>query len=164
MDRMFTLLAPGPRSGRRAGCAAVAVNGAAGAFENVASLRGQAPILNDVDFTIAGGTTTAVVGHSGSGKSTLARLLFRFYDVNRAGGHPDRRPGHPRRHAGFAAPAIGIVPQDTVLFNDRSTTTSPMAAPTATREEVIAAARAAIFTTSSRACRRATTRRWASAG
>ena len=64
------------------------------------------------------GHDVAVVGPSGAGKSTLARLLYRFYDPT-AGRHHDRRPGHRRRSSRRAcARAIGIVPQDTVLFND----------------------------------------------
>jgi ABC-type sulfate/molybdate transport systems ATPase subunit len=70
-----------------------------------------------VDFTIPAGATVAVVGHSGSGKSTLARLLFRFYDVQagavRVNGHDIRELSQDSLRA-----AIGIVPQDTVLFND----------------------------------------------
>jgi ATP-binding cassette subfamily B protein len=74
-------------------------------------------ILFDVDFKIAAGTTTAVVGHSGSGKSTLSRLLFRFYDIQsgsiQIGGQNIMDiTQHSLRQA------IGIVPQDTVLFND----------------------------------------------
>ena len=61
-------------------------------------------------------STVAVVGPSGAGKSTISRLLFRFYDVTRPDNH--RRPGYPRCNAGSLRAAIGIVPQDTVLFND----------------------------------------------
>ena len=74
-------------------------------------------ILFDVDFTIPAGQTVAVVGPSGSGKSTLARLMFRFYDVNGGAitiaGQDIRRVTQSSLRA-----AIGIVPQDTVLFND----------------------------------------------
>jgi len=74
-------------------------------------------ILFDLDFTIPAGHTVAVVGHSGSGKSTLARLLYRFYDVKggaiRINGEDIRRLTQASLRA-----AIGIVPQDTVLFND----------------------------------------------
>ena len=60
---------------------------------------------------------TAVVGPSGAGKSTLSRLLFRFYEPT-GGPDPDRRPGHLRVTQASLRAAIGIVPQDTVLFND----------------------------------------------
>ena len=76
-------------------------------------------ILFDVDFTIPAGGRVAVVGHSGSGKSTLARLLYRFYDVNEGGGRITIN-GHDIRRLtqDSLRGAIGIVPQDTVLFND----------------------------------------------
>jgi ATP-binding cassette, subfamily B, heavy metal transporter len=65
----------------------------------------------------AGRQPVAIVGPSGAGKSTIARLLFRFYDPwVRA--HPDRRAGHQRRSPRSLRAAIGIVPQDSVLFND----------------------------------------------
>lgn len=99
-------------------------------------------ILFDVDFKIAGGTTTAVVGHSGSGKSTLSRLLFRFYDIQSgsiciAGQNLMDVTQHSLRQA------IGIVPQDTVLFNDTVGYNIAYGKPGASEEEVIAAAKAA---------------------
>jgi len=99
-------------------------------------------ILFDVDFTIPAGTTTAVVGHSGSGKSTLSRLLYRFYEVN-AGvitidGQDIRQVTQDSlRHA------IGIVPQDTVLFNDTIEYNIAYGRPGASHDEIVAAARAA---------------------
>ncbi|TAH43549.1 MAG: ABC transporter ATP-binding protein/permease [Betaproteobacteria bacterium] len=100
------------------------------------------PILFDVDFDIPAGSTVAVVGHSGSGKSTLARLLYRFYDVQqgaiRVNGHDLRQlTQHSLRSA------IGIVPQDTVLFNDTLLYNIQYGRPEASRAEVEAAARAA---------------------
>lgn len=99
-------------------------------------------ILFDVDFTIAAGTTTAVVGHSGSGKSTLSRLLFRFYDIQSgaiqiAGQNIMDITQHSLRQA------IGIVPQDTVLFNDTIAYNIAYGKPGATHDEVIAVAKAA---------------------
>lgn len=75
------------------------------------------PILKGVDFTVPGGKTLAIVGPSGSGKSTLSRLLFRFYDVQQGGVLID---GQDVRHVAQTSlrAAIGVVPQDTVLFND----------------------------------------------
>jgi ABC-type transport system involved in Fe-S cluster assembly fused permease/ATPase subunit len=100
-------------------------------------------ILHDVSFEIPPGKTVAVVGPSGSGKSTLARLMFRFYDV-----HPQGRitiAGQDIRAVTQASvrQAIGIVPQDTVLFNDTVEYNIAYGRPGATRAEVEDAARAA---------------------
>jgi ATP-binding cassette, subfamily B, heavy metal transporter len=99
-------------------------------------------ILKNLDFAIPAGKTVAVVGHSGAGKSTLARLLFRFYDVTggaiRINGHDIRKLKQNSLRA-----AIGIVPQDTVLFNDTIFYNINYGRPDASREEVLAAARAA---------------------
>jgi ABC-type transport system involved in Fe-S cluster assembly fused permease/ATPase subunit len=99
-------------------------------------------ILHDVSFEIPAGKTVAVVGPSGSGKSTLARLLYRFYDVQQ--GHI-RIGAHDIRDVTQASvrQAIGIVPQDTVLFNDTVEYNIAYGRPGATRAEVEEAARAA---------------------
>ena len=99
-------------------------------------------ILFGVDFEVPAGTTTAVVGHSGSGKSTLARLLFRFYDVDRGQIIIDGQDLRSVTQASLRA-AIGIVPQDTVLFNDSIGYNIAYGRPGATQEEIVAAARAA---------------------
>jgi ATP-binding cassette subfamily B protein len=113
------------------------------AFEHVDFAYEQnRPILQDVSFTIPAGKTVAIVGPSGSGKSTLARLLFRFYDVQQG---VVRIDGHPLNHLTQASvrQAIGIVPQDTVLFNDTVYYNIAYGRPSASREEVEQAARAA---------------------
>ncbi|MGB9493546.1 MAG: ABC transporter ATP-binding protein/permease [Azonexus sp.] len=99
-------------------------------------------ILRNLNFSVPAGKTVAVVGHSGAGKSTLARLLFRFYDVT---GGAIRINGHDLRtlKQGSLRAAIGIVPQDTVLFNDSIFYNIQYGRPDANREEVFAAARAA---------------------
>ena len=96
----------------------------------------------DVDFTVSAGTTTAVVGHSGSGKSTLARLLFRFYDVNSGAILIDGQDIRQVTQVSLRN-AIGIVPQDTVLFNDSIAYNIAYGRPGAAHEEIIAAAKAA---------------------
>jgi len=149
MDRMFALMEANREIADLPQASELKLSGAQVAFEQVNfSYDPARQILHDVDFTIAAGTTTAVVGHSGSGKSTLARLLFRFYDVPRDEGGGSGRiaiDGQDIRdvtqHSLRAA--IGIVPQDTVLFNDTIYYNIAYGRPDASREEVIAAARAA---------------------
>ncbi|MFT0167683.1 ATP-binding cassette domain-containing protein [Paraburkholderia mimosarum] len=100
------------------------------------------PVLHDVSFTAAPGRTVAVVGGSGSGKSTLIRLLFRFYQPLRGSIAID---GQDIRHATQTSlrEAIGIVPQDTVLFNETIAYNIAYGQPRATRADVVRAARAA---------------------
>ncbi|HVZ45005.1 MAG TPA: ABC transporter ATP-binding protein/permease [Ramlibacter sp.] len=100
------------------------------------------PILHDVSFEIPSGKTVAVVGPSGSGKSTLARLMYRFYDVQRGRVTIAGRDIREVTQASVRR-AIGIVPQDTVLFNDTVEYNIAYGRPGATREEVEQAARAA---------------------
>jgi len=143
MDRMFVLLGTNQEVADAAGAAPLRVNGAEVRFRHVGfGYESNRTILDDVDFTIAAGTTTAVVGHSGSGKSTLARLLFRFYDVSRGGIEIDGQDTRKVTQASLRA-SIGIVPQDTVLFNDSIYYNIAYGRPEATRDEVIEAARAA---------------------
>ncbi len=120
-------------------------------FENVSfAYEAARPILHNVSFEIPAGKTVAVVGPSGSGKSTLARLLYRFYDVGTPGkpSVADGRitiAGQDIREVTQASvrQAIGIVPQDTVLFNDTVEYNIAYGRPGASRSEVEDAARAA---------------------
>ncbi len=144
LDKMFTLMERDREVADAPGAQALQVQGPpAVRFENVRfAYDPDRPILHDISFEIPAGQTVAVVGPSGSGKSTLARLLYRFYDVQ--GGHI-RVEGQDirqltqdslRRH-------IGIVPQDTVLFNDTVAYNIAYGRPDATQSEVEAAAQAA---------------------
>ncbi|OIR01743.1 putative multidrug export ATP-binding/permease protein [mine drainage metagenome] len=143
IERMFILLnqhrevqdAPDARALDTGGCAVV--------FDHVSfGYDAKRQILFDVDFAIPAGKTVAVVGHSGSGKSTLARLLYRFYDVNGGGIRINGSDIRALTQSSLRA-AIGIVPQDTVLFNDTLYYNIQYGRPEASREQVIAAARAA---------------------
>ena len=100
------------------------------------------PILHHIDLTIEPGQTVAVVGHSGAGKSTLSRLLFRFYDVTGGAIRINGRDLRAYRQSSLRQ-AIGIVPQDTVLFNDSIFYNIQYGRPDASREAVLAAAKAA---------------------
>jgi len=99
-------------------------------------------VLFDVDFTIAAGTTCAVVGATGAGKSTLGRLLFRFYEAQSGRVLIDGQDVRSITQHSLRA-AIGIVPQDTVLFNDTIEYNIAYGRPGSNRAEVIAAARMA---------------------
>ena len=112
-------------------------------FEHVAfSYDPARPILHDLSFEIPGGKTVAVVGSSGAGKSTLARLLYRFYDVT--GGTICIEGVDVRTCTQDSLRrSIGIVPQDTVLFNDTVRYNIAYGRPTATVQEIEDAARAA---------------------
>ena len=100
------------------------------------------PILSDVDFRVAPGATVAIVGPSGAGKSTIARLLFRFYDVNAGSIEIDGQDIRKVTQDSLRR-AIGVVPQDTVLFNDTIYYNVAYGRPGATRSEIEEAARLA---------------------
>jgi ATP-binding cassette, subfamily B, heavy metal transporter len=143
MDKMFGLLGEHREVDDAPGAPALPPGPATVAFENVSfSYEKQRQILFDVSFVIPAGQRVAVVGHSGSGKSTLGRLLFRFYDVS--GGRILINGVDIRevKQASLRA-AIGIVPQDTVLFNDTIRYNIHYGRTSAGDSEVVEAARAA---------------------
>ena len=143
MEKMFRLLGENREVADKAGARPLAVSGGSIRFEHVDfSYDGRRPILHDVSFEVPAGGKVAVVGASGSGKSTLARLMFRFYDVNAGGITIDGQDIRDVTQESVRA-AIGVVPQDTVLFNDTIYYNVAYGRPDATREEIEAAARVA---------------------
>ena len=147
LEKMFTLLereqeiADAPDAH-----ALVLAQGAASAsvrFDHVSFAYDPArPILHEISFDIPAGKTVAVVGPSGSGKSTLARLLYRFYEVQQGGILVAGQDIRTLTQASLRS-AIGIVPQDTVLFNDTVQYNIAYGRPGSSLAEVQAAARAA---------------------
>jgi ATP-binding cassette, subfamily B, heavy metal transporter len=143
MERLFTLLDQHREVADAAHAKPLAIRGAEVRFSHVDfSYESNRQILFDVDFNIPAGTTTAVVGHSGSGKSTLSRLLYRFYDIQSGAITIDGQDLRDVTQASLRM-AIGIVPQDTVLFNDTIEYNIAYGKPNATKEEVVSAAKAA---------------------
>jgi ATP-binding cassette subfamily B protein len=143
MDRMFRLLDEQREIADNPDARPLHLAGAEIRFERVSfSYDVRRQVLFDVDFTVRAGSTTAVVGATGAGKSTLARLLFRFYDVQGGRILVDGQDIRTLRQQSLRA-AIGIVPQDTVLFNDTIEYNIAYGRPGAPRDEVFAAARSA---------------------
>jgi ATP-binding cassette, subfamily B, heavy metal transporter len=152
LDKMFVLMEKDREVADRPGAQPLrGLDDAAVRFENVSfAYEPNRTILHHVSFEIPAGQTVAVVGPSGSGKSTLARLLYRFYDVGIVG-DPSIYPGRitiagqdiREVTQSSVRQAIGIVPQDTVLFNDTVEYNIAYGKPGATREQVEEAARAA---------------------
>ena len=143
MDRMFRLLEENREIEDRPDARPLPAGGATIRFDRVSfSYDGKRQILHDVSFEVPAGAKVAVVGASGAGKSTLARLLYRFYDVSGGAVVVNGVDIRDATQSSLRA-AIGIVPQDTVLFNDTIYYNIRYGRPDAAREEVIAAAQAA---------------------
>ena len=146
LDKMFALMEKHREVDDAPGAQPLRVSAGAVRFEHVGFAydpgHGGRPILHDLSFEIPAGKTVAVVGPSGAGKSTLARLLYRFYDVGTGRITID---GQDIRQVtqGSLRQAIGIVPQDTVLFNDTVEYNIAYGRPGASRDEVEGAAKAA---------------------
>src|SRR5918996_5324325 len=143
MDRMFRLLTEQREVADREGAVPLPSGRLEVAFSHVDfHYERERQILFDVSFEIPAGHRVAVVGHSGSGKSTLARLLYRFYDVSGGAIFINGMDVRHMRQASLRA-AIGIVPQDTVLFNDTILYNIRYGRPDASDQEIYEAARAA---------------------
>jgi len=143
MEHMFGLLDEHAEVQDAANAKPLVARGGEVRFEHVSfHYNPDRAILDDIDFTIPPGKTLAVVGETGAGKSTLSRLLFRFYDVSGGRITIDGQDIREVTQESLRA-AIGIVPQDTVLFNDTIYYNIAYGRTGATRDEVHAAARAA---------------------
>jgi ATP-binding cassette subfamily B protein len=143
VDKMFTLLDAPPEVADASGALPLVVGSGRIEFKNVYfAYNENRPILHDVSFAIEPNTTTAVVGKSGAGKSTLSRLLFRFYDIQSGDILIDGQSIKAVTQTSLRS-AIGIVPQDTVLFNDTLGYNIRYGKPDASEAQVMAAAQAA---------------------
>ncbi len=143
MDRIFKLLEREPEIMDAPGARPMLLKQGEVRFEQVDfAYQPERKILHQVDFTIRPGEKVAVVGHSGAGKSTLARLLFRFYDVTGGRVLVDGQDVREVTRSSLRE-VIGIVPQDTVLFNDTILYNLAYGRPDASRAEIEAAARIA---------------------
>ena len=143
VERLFKLLGDKPAIQDAPNAKPLVVDNGEVRFENIHfAYRPDRPILQDVNFTIPAGHTVAVVGASGAGKSTLARLLFRFYEVDQGAIRIDGQDIRTVTQDSLRS-AIGVVPQDTVLFNDTLYRNLAYGRPEATEEEVYRAARMA---------------------
>ena len=143
LEQMMGLLKIAPEIEDRPGAPTLVVGRGAVAFRQVDfRYDRRRAILEDVDFAVPPGATVAIVGPSGAGKSTIARLLFRFYDVDSGGIEIDGQDLRAVTQDSLRR-AIGVVPQDTVLFNDTILYNIAYGRPGASRSDIEEAARRA---------------------
>jgi ABC-type transport system involved in Fe-S cluster assembly fused permease/ATPase subunit len=143
LETMFALLEEAPEVEDRPGAKPLAVTSGSIRFENVSfSYDPDRAILKDILFEVPAGKMVAIVGPSGAGKSTISRILFRFYDISGGRVAIDGQDIRDVTQKSLRA-AIGVVPQDTVLFNDTIFYNIKYGRPGASDEEVYEAARLA---------------------
>ncbi len=143
MGELFTLLEEAPEVGDKAGAKDLDVSEGKVELRDVHFAYDPArPILNGVDLSVSRGQTLAIVGASGSGKSTIGRLLFRFYDVTAGALLVDGQDVQDVTQASLHR-VVGVVPQDTVLFNDTIFYNIAYGRDNATQDDIVAAAKAA---------------------
>jgi ATP-binding cassette subfamily B protein len=143
LEAMFALLEENPEVKDRPGARPLVVTKGEIRFENVGfSYEGDRTILKDLSFEVPAGKMVAIVGPSGAGKSTISRILFRFYDIHSGRVAIDGQDIREVTQKSLRT-AIGVVPQDTVLFNDTILYNIRYGRFDATDEEVFAAARLA---------------------
>jgi ATP-binding cassette, subfamily B, heavy metal transporter len=143
LETMFALLEEYPEVKDKPGAQPLAVAKAAITFENVSfAYEPERPILKNVSFQVPAGNMVAIVGPSGAGKSTISRILFRFYDIQAGRVLIDGQDIRDVTQQSVRA-AIGVVPQDTVLFNDTIFYNIKYGRPDATEQEVYDAAKLA---------------------
>jgi len=143
LETMFALLDEGPEIEDKPGATPLVVSHGEIRFDDVSfAYEPERVILKHVSFTVPAGHMVAIVGPSGAGKSTISRILFRFYDMTSGRVLIDGADIRDVTQASLRQ-AIGVVPQDTVLFNDTIYYNILYGRPEATRKEVLAAARMA---------------------
>lgn len=144
LEQMFSLLGEEPEIEDKPGAKPLVVDRGEVRFDHVDFFydKGKRQVLHDISFTVPAGKMVAIVGPSGAGKSTLARLMFRFYDVTTGKIEIDGQDVRDVTQKSLRA-AIGVVPQDSVLFNDTIFYNIKYGRPDATDEEIYRAARLA---------------------
>jgi len=143
MEKMFEVVATQTEIADAPDATALRIKGGAVSFKNVSFHYAEnRKILKNISFEVPAGTTTAIVGASGAGKSTISRILFRFYDITEGSIEIDGQDIRAVTQKSMRE-EVGVVPQDTVLFNDTIRYNIRYGRPDATDEEVEAAARLA---------------------
>jgi ATP-binding cassette subfamily B protein len=140
MEKMFAVISTNPDVEDRVGAKKLKVSGGAVSFKDVCfEYNPDRRILHGISFEVPAGTTTAIVGASGAGKSTISRILFRFYDIASGSVSIDGQDITSVTQRSLRE-QVGVVPQDTVLFNDSILYNIRYGRPEATDDEVKAAA------------------------